>query len=71
MEWTRDNGGQTYTATLGPCLATVSRNPTGGWTAVVSRMGGAEGQNDFPTVAAAQAWCETWLAHLEVTGQCA
>jgi hypothetical protein len=70
MEWTSDNGEQTYTTTRGSCRATITRNLTGGWTAVVGSTRLTIGRNSFTTREVAQAWCERELGELAATEEC-
>ncbi len=62
MEWTSDNDGQTYEATVGLCHAKVWQTVGDGWTASVSHGGSTIGSHPFSTLAAAQAWAEARMA---------
>ena len=70
MAWTSDTD-QQYTVAQGRCQGLVWQHLHGDWAALVSRDGRAVSQDNFPTLADAQAWCETQLAALAAAGRCA
>ena len=70
MNWSRDNGGQTYTTQQDSCQALVWRTRLSEWRALVSWEGSAVGQADFATLETAQAWCEAQIATLLAVGRC-
>ena len=70
MNWTSDNGGQTYTAQQDSCEGLVWRTTSGEWRALVSWAGSAVGHATFTTLEDAQAWCEAHVADLSVIGRC-
>ena len=68
MRWTSDTDHQ-YTVTQGTCQGLVWQHLDGDWAALVSRDGRAVSQDNFLTLEAAQAWCETQLTDLAAAGR--